>query len=81
MEYQKGEEEEAELHISTRKNCLQSPMLKKVTSWATISSTVPTKLLGTPPLFSVHSYGTTCPRKNAITLEPLGLDFFPFFPE
>jgi hypothetical protein len=32
-------------------------------------------------LFSVHSYGTTCPRKNAITLEPLGLDFFPFFPE
>ncbi len=44
-------------------------------------SIVPTKLLGTPPFFSVHSYGTTCPRKNAITLEPLGLDFFPFFPE
>jgi hypothetical protein len=33
------------------------------------------------PLFSVHSYGTTYPRKNAITLEPLGLDFFPFGPE
>ena len=30
------------------------------------------------PIFSVHSYGTTCPRKNAITLEPLGLDFFLF---
>ena len=26
----------------------------------------------------MHSYGTTCPRKNAITLEPLGLDFFLF---
>ncbi len=33
------------------------------------------------PLFSMHSYGTTCPRKNAITLEPLGLVFFPFGPE
>jgi hypothetical protein len=33
------------------------------------------------PLLSVHSYGTTCPRKNAITLEPLGLDFFSFGPE
>ena len=32
-------------------------------------------------LFSVHSYGTTCARKNAITLEPLGLDFFLFCPE
>jgi hypothetical protein len=32
----------------------------------------------TPPPFSVHSYGTTCLRKNAITLEPLRLDFFPF---
>jgi hypothetical protein len=37
--YKKGEELEAELHISTRENCLQSPMLKKDTSWATISST------------------------------------------
>ena len=28
------------------------------------SDTVPTKLLGTPPpLFLVHSYGTTCPKK------------------
>ncbi len=35
----KGEELEAELHISTRENCLQSPMLKKDTSGATISST------------------------------------------
>jgi hypothetical protein len=39
MVYQKREELEAELHISTRENCLQSPMLKKDTSWATISST------------------------------------------
>ncbi len=35
----KGEELEAELNISTRENCLQSPMLKKDTSWATITST------------------------------------------
>ena len=39
MVYQKREELEAELHISTRENCLQSPMLKKDTSGATISST------------------------------------------
>ena len=39
MVYQKREELEAELHISTRENCLQSPMLKKDTSWATINST------------------------------------------
>ena len=40
MVYQKREELEAELHMSTRENCLQSPMLKKDTSWATISSTL-----------------------------------------
>ena len=39
MVYQKREELEAELHISTRENCLQSPMLKKDTSWETITST------------------------------------------
>ena len=35
----KGEELEAELPTSTRETCLQSPMLKKDTSWATITST------------------------------------------
>jgi hypothetical protein len=33
------------------------------------------------PLFLVHSYGTTCPRKAVITFERLGLDFFSFFPQ
>jgi hypothetical protein len=50
--------------------------------WSVDSTTYSThQTIRYTPLFSMHSYGTTCPRKNAITLEPLGLDFFPFGPE
>jgi hypothetical protein len=33
MVYQKREELEAELHISTRENCLQEPHVKKRYKW------------------------------------------------
>ncbi len=65
-----GSELEAELHISTRENCLQSPMLKKDTSGATISST---------PL-SQHSALSSQHRRGFISLLSCeGLFFFFFF--